>query len=257
MPSKSSSEDVRGNVKGKNEPGISSASLDENLSRLDRLANLGTLSAGIAHEIKNGLVPIKTFVELMIEKSDDRELALSVERELKRINSLVSQMLRFAAPKPATFAPVQIHDVLDISLLLLQHQINGKMISVSRDFRAVPGVIRGDEAQLQQVVMNLLLNALEAMGPDGTLTISTETIQNGDGNHLLRVIVQDTGMGIAEVNLERVFEPFFTTKRNGTGLGLAISQRVAREHHGKIEAHSSPGKGSTFTILLPVENRGS
>jgi signal transduction histidine kinase len=232
--------------------GNSPAILDENLQRLDRLANLGTLSAGIAHEIKNALVPIKTFVEMMLEKSDDRELAVTVEREVKRLDSMVSQMLRFASPRPTTFTAVQVHDVLDISLRLLQHQITGKMISVKRDFRAVPGIVRGDEAQLQQVIMNLLLNALEAMGTSGALTISTEIIEENGGTHLMHVNIQDTGMGIKKENLERVFEPFFTTKKNGTGLGLAISQRVAREHHGKIEAQSEPGKGSTFVISLPL-----
>ena len=236
----------------KTSPESSPAILDENLQRLDRLANLGTLSAGIAHEIKNALVPIKTFVELMLEKSDDRELALTVEREVKRLDSMVSQMLRFASPKPTTFTAVQLHDVLDISLRLLQHQITGKMISVTRDFRAVPGIVNGDEAQLQQVVMNLLLNALEAMGTNGTLTISTEIIADNGGDHLMRIHFHDTGMGIKKENLDRVFEPFFTTKKNGTGLGLAISQRVAREHHGRLEAQSEPGKGSTFIFSLPL-----
>ena len=230
----------------------SSAILDENLQRLDRLANLGTLSAGIAHEIKNALVPIRTFVELMLEKSDDRELAVTVEREVKRLDSMVSQMLRFAAPKPTIFTSVHVHDVLDISLRLLQHQITGKMISVTRDFRAVPGIVRGDEAQLQQVIMNLLLNALEAMGTNGVLTISTEIVDGNAGTHLMKVNIHDTGMGISKENLDRVFEPFFTTKKNGTGLGLAISQRVAREHHGSIEAQSEHGKGSTFIISLPL-----
>ena len=225
---------------------------DENLQRLDRLANLGTLSADIAHEIKNGLVPIKTFVELMLQKSDDRGLAAAVERELKRLDSLVSQMLRFAAPRPTAFAAVQVHDVLEISLRLLQYQITGKMISVQKDFKAVPSVIHGDEAQLQQVVMNLLLNALEAMGTDGTLTISTEIAPDGDGTPQLKINIQDTGMGITKENLSHIFEPFFTTKKNGTGLGLAISQRMALEHNGKIEAQSVAGKGSIFIISLPL-----
>lgn len=145
----------------------STAVSDANLQRLDRLANLGTLSAGIAHEIKNALVPIRTFIQLMLEKSDDRDLAVTVERELKRIDSMVSQMLRFAAPKPAAFARVQVKDVLETSLRLLQHQIDEKMVSVKRDYQAAPGIIDGDEAQLQQVVMNLLLNALESMTVDG------------------------------------------------------------------------------------------
>ena len=236
----------------KTAPWHSSAISDENLQRLDRLANLGTLSAGIAHEIKNALVPIGTFVELMVQKSDDKELAASVERELKRIDSMIIQMLRFASPRPVTFAPVQMHDVLDLSLRLLQHQIAGKKISVTRNYQAAPGTVPGDEAQLQQVVMNLLLNALEAMEFNGALAISTEIDKKNSHKPSLKIIVQDTGAGITRDNLARVFEPFFTTKKNGTGLGLAISQRVAWEHHGKIEAQSEIGKGSIFTVSLPA-----
>ncbi|MGH7942810.1 MAG: two-component system sensor histidine kinase NtrB [Limisphaerales bacterium] len=229
-----------------------SALSNENLQRLDRLANLGTLSAGIAHEIKNGLVPIRTFVELMLERSNERELAVTVERELKRLDSLVSQMLRFAAQKPATFAPARIHEVLEASLRLLQHQIDDKAISVSRDFKAAPGVVEGDESQLQQVIMNLLLNALEAMTVNGALTISTETVPREGGTAWLKIRIKDTGIGIRPENLDRIFEPFFTTKNNGTGLGLAISQRVVLEHRGRIEAQSEGGQGATFIISLPA-----
>jgi len=236
----------------KTAPWHATAISDENLQRLDRLANLGTLSAGIAHEIKNGLVPIKTFVELMLQKSDDRELAASVERELKRIDSLIVQMLRFASPRPVTFAPVQVHELLDISLKLLQHQISGKMISVTRNYHATPCTVQGDEAQLQQVVMNLLLNALESMGFDGALTISTELAKEDHNAPWLKISVQDTGGGISAENLDRVFEPFFTTKKNGTGLGLAISRHVTWEHRGKIEAQSQVGKGSVFIVSLPT-----
>jgi signal transduction histidine kinase len=230
----------------------STAISDANLQRLDRLANLGTLSAGIAHEIKNGLVPIRTFIQLMLEKSDDRELAVTVERELKRIDSMVSQMLRFAAPKPAVVAPVRVKDVLDKSLRLLQHQIDEKMISVTRDYQAAPGTVDGDEAQLQQVVMNLLLNAVEAMTVNGVLTITTNPGQDQRDGPWLEIHVKDTGVGIPKENLDRIFEPFFTTKRNGTGLGLAISQQVVAEHHGRIEAHSEADKGATFVIILPA-----
>ncbi|HXE43287.1 MAG TPA: histidine kinase dimerization/phospho-acceptor domain-containing protein, partial [Candidatus Baltobacteraceae bacterium] len=149
---------------------------EENLQRLDRLANLGTLSAGVAHEIKNGLTAIKTFIELMMHQSEDKELAEVVARELVRIDSMVSQMLRFAAPKPAAYSVVRIHDVLEHSLRLLQHQTVAKMISVKRDYRAVSHAVHGDEAQLQQVFMNLLFNALEAMGTNGILTVSTEML---------------------------------------------------------------------------------
>lgn len=223
----------------------------ENLQRLDRLANLGTLSAGIAHEIKNGLTAIKTFIELLMQRSDERELAEVVARELVRIDSMVSQMLRFAAPKPAAFSTVRIHDVLEHSLRLLQHQIAAKMISVKRDYRAVSHAVHGDEALLQQAFMNLLFNALEAMGTSGILTVSTEIV-NAKGARCLKIKIIDTGVGVSKENLARLFEPFFTTKKNGTGLGLAISQRIVQEHHGKIEVHSEIRRGSAFAILLPT-----
>ncbi|HUC86069.1 MAG TPA: ATP-binding protein [Candidatus Acidoferrales bacterium] len=223
---------------------------EQNMRRLDRLANLGTLSAGVAHEIKNSLTAIKTFIEVLLQKGEDQELAVVVAKELSRIDAIVSQMLKFAAPRPPAFAAVQIHDVLEHSLRLLQHHISGKMISVKRDYQAKPGLARADEAQLQQVFMNLLFNALEAMGASGTLVVSTDTGEMNDKKHLL-VHIQDTGIGIPKENLPHLFEPFFTTKKNGTGLGLAISQRIIEEHHGKIEVHSEVYKGSTFTLWLP------
>ncbi|MGA2279466.1 MAG: ATP-binding protein [Verrucomicrobiota bacterium] len=225
---------------------------EQNLRRLDRLASLGTLSASMAHEIKNGMVAIKTFVDLLAQKGQDTELTEVVGRELERINAIVTQMLRFAAPNRAAFTTVRVHDVLDHSLRLMQHQVSGKLISLQRHYQAEPDTVRGDDTQLQQVFMNLLLNALEAMGTNGVLTVKTETVQDERSERQLRINIQDTGVGIAPEHLERLFEPFFTTKKNGTGLGLAISQRIALEHRGLIHVQSDPGKGSHFSLSLPV-----
>jgi two-component system, NtrC family, nitrogen regulation sensor histidine kinase GlnL len=225
---------------------------DEKMQRLDRLANLGLLSAGMAHEIKNGMVAIKTFVDLLAQKNPDAELTEVVGRELQRINTIVTQMMRLAAPRSAPFTKVKIHEVMDHSLRLLQHSISGKLISLKRDYRAEPDTISGDDAQLQQVFMNLLLNAMEAMGTNGALTVSTEIVNGENGQRVLRIQIQDTGTGVKPENLARVFEPFFTTKKNGTGLGLAISHRIVLEHHGTIEVQSETNKGSTFGISLPV-----
>ncbi|HTA94703.1 MAG TPA: ATP-binding protein [Verrucomicrobiae bacterium] len=221
---------------------------EQNLRRLDRLASLGLLSAGMAHEIKNGLTAIQTFIELLLQKGEDKELAEVVGRELKRIDSLVSQMLRFAAPGRNAFADVNVHNLLDHSLRLVEHQISGKLISLKRDYKAAPDTIRGDEFQLQQAFMNLLFNAIEAMGTNGDLTVGTEIT---DGRQL-KIQIRDTGVGISAENLGRLFEPFFTTKKNGTGLGLAISQRIVNEHGGSISAQGESNKGSTFSILLPT-----
>jgi two-component system sensor histidine kinase HydH len=224
----------------------------EKMQRLDRLANLGMLSAGMAHEIKNGMVAIKTFVDLLLEKNQDAELGEVVRHELERINAIVSQMLRIAAPASANFKTVRVHEVLDHSLRLLQPQVSGKLITVKKNYRAESDAVRGDDAQLQQTFMNLFLNALEAMGANGTLVISTEIADGEKGARLLKIKIQDTGMGIAPENLAHLFEPFFTTKKNGTGLGLAICQRIAMEHHGAIEVQSESNKGSTFSISLPM-----
>jgi signal transduction histidine kinase len=225
---------------------------EQNLRRLDRLAGLGTLSASMAHEIKNGMVAIRTFVEVLAQKGQDTELTEIVGRELERINGIVTQMLRFAAPNRAAFTTVHVHEVLDHSLRLMQHQINGKLVSLQRDYRAELDTVHGDDAQLQQAFMNLLLNALEALGTNGVLTVQTEMMKDERNGRQLRINIEDTGVGIDPENLERLFEPFFTTKKHGTGLGLAISHRIILEHRGLIQVQSNPGKGSMFSLSLPV-----
>jgi signal transduction histidine kinase len=227
--------------------------LQDNLRRLDRLANLGLVSAGLAHEIKNGLVAIKTYVDLLLEKGEDKEMAEVVRRELKRIDGLATQMLRLSAPKSGTLTKVPIHEVLDHSLRLLEHQLSGRMIVLKRDYRATPDTVHGDEAQLQQAFMNLVLNGVEAIGSNGELTVRTETFSGATGGRGLKVFFVDTGPGITAENLVRLFEPFFTTKKHGTGLGLAISRRVAEDHRGTIEVVSEAGRGSTFIVTLAAE----
>ena len=224
----------------------------EKMQRLDRLANLGMLSAGMAHEIKNGLVAIKTFVDLLLEKNQDAELSEVVRHELNRINAIATQMLRIAAPNHAAFQPVRVHEVLDHSLRLLQPQIAAKLIALEKHFSAGTDLVKGDDAQLQQVFMNLMLNAVEAMGPGGTLTIATESVVGENGARVLLIRIADTGVGIKLENLAHLFEPFFTTKKNGTGLGLMISRRILLEHGGDIRVASELGKNSVFTISLPV-----
>lgn len=222
--------------------------LQGNLRRLDQLANLGIVSASVAHEIKNGLVAINTFIGVLIEKDTDREMAELVMRELKRIDGLATQMLRLSAPKPASLTTVRVHDVLEHAMRLLEHQFTSRLIAVKKNYNAKSDTVRADESQLQQAFMNLLLNAAEAMGGQGELWLATETI-SGDR---LKLFIRDTGPGIAPENLSRLFEPFFTTKKHGTGLGLAICERVFKEHLGSIEVKSELGRGSTFIITLPV-----
>jgi signal transduction histidine kinase len=155
-------------------------------------------------------------------------------------------MLRLASPKPAAMAPVHVHALLDHSLRLMEHQMNGRMVTLRRDYRAIPETVRGDESRLQQAFMNLLLNAVEAMGHGGKLTVVTESTGGK-----VKVCIRDTGGGISPENFGLIFDTFFTTKKNGTGLGLAITRRVVEEHDGEIEVESEVGHGSTFIITLP------
>jgi len=237
--------------------------LEQNMRRLDRLASIGTLSASMGHEIKNALVAVKTFIDLLLEKNSDTELTEVVRREMHRIDSIVSQMLKFAAPARSAFSAVHLHDVLDHSLRMVQHQLEGKLISLSRSFKAAPDAIKGDDYELEQAFVNLFLNAVEAMGPNGALTVATELVpapavrlaaSHRNAPHV-RIRVSDTGIGVPPENMGRLFEPFFTTKHNGTGLGLPITRRIVEEHSGDITVQSEPNKGTTFSILLPANAR--
>jgi len=137
----------------------------------------------------------------------------------------------------------------------LQHLLESKLITVRRTFNADCDKVKGDDYQLEQAFVNLFYNALEAMGPNGTLTVSTDNpdaTASGRAARQLRISIVDDGIGIAPENLGRLFEPFFTTKQNGTGLGMAITRRIIREHHGEITAHSKPNRGTRFEILLPA-----
>ncbi len=228
--------------------------LDERLEQLDRLASIGTLAASMAHEIRNALVAGRTFVDLLLEKHQDTELVGVVRRELGRIDEIVSRILKFGGPARPALRQVRLHEVLDHSLRLVQPQLNGKQVLLSRSFQAVPDLVKGDDCQLQQAFVNLFLNALEAMGPNGTLSVTTELVVPGGraDRTQVQVAIQDSGLGIPPEHLERVFEPFFTSKPSGTGLGLPITRRIIREHRGDIRVVSRPSKGSDFRVLLPV-----
>lgn len=227
---------------------------EQNIRRLDRLANVGLLSAGMAHEIKNALVSVKTFIDLLLDRNQDAELADVVGREMRRINSLVSQTLKYSGPSKPAFSAVRLHDVLDHSLRMVQPAVRTKVINVKRAFEAAPDMVRGDDYQLEQVFVNLFLNAVEATGTAGSLAIKTEAVpagQSGVAKACVRVTISDTGSGIAPENMRRLFEPFFTTKQEGTGLGLAIARRIVEEHAGTIEARSVAGKGTEVSVLIP------
>jgi len=227
--------------------------LEQSLRRLDRLAAMGMLAAGMSHEIRNALVAGKTFIDLLIEQHQGLELGEVARKEMARIDTMVNRMLRFSAPAEATFGPLHLHEVLDHCLHLVRARIKAETITIRRDFRAERDRVHGGEYELQQAFLNLLLNALDAMGGGGTLTVATDPDPASGPPCRIRVTIQDTGVGIPADRLGRLFEPFFTTKEGGTGLGLAITRRIIEQHHGTISVQSEPQKGSAFTILLPLQ----
>jgi signal transduction histidine kinase len=240
--------------------GSSVSHLQDHIERLNRLASLGTLAASMAHEIKNALVAGKTFIDLLLENNQDAELAQVVRRELGRIDTMVSRMLKFARPSEFTLRKVHLHEILEHSLRLVEPLMETKPVSVTKSFAAAEDLVDGDEHELQQAFVNILLNAFDAVGPNGKITAATNVVHSpGKGGSSatpnrgeLQVTIQDTGIGIAPENMKRLFEPFFTTKPSGTGLGLAITRRIVQQHRGEISAKSRLGDGTIFTILLPV-----
>src|SRR5437867_6182359 len=237
--------------------------LEEDLKRADRLVMMGTLSAGLAHEIRNPLGGIKGAAQLLRRSIDEhpslREYTDIMIREVDRVNQLIEQLLDLSRPPRLTLAPVNIHEILEDVLLLEGQAVAGKEISVRKKFDPSLPPIRGDRAQLMQVFLNLTKNAFQAMERTGTLTITTRletdyhVRDQGSGrSRFIWVDVADEGAGIAEEDLRHIFSPYFTTKNGGTGLGLAICYRIIKEHGGLIRVESIPGKGTNFKVSLVV-----
>jgi len=246
---------------------IENARLYENLKqsqvtlrRADRLSSLGLLTAGLAHEIRNPLVAIRTFTQLLPERYEDAEFRNGFQglalKEVDRICGLINDLLSFARPSKPNVAPENINDVVDNIVRILEAQAKEKGIVVVRDFANDLPKAWIDREQMKQVFMNLVLNAIQAMKGEGSITISTREI-NRTGTapvgHFVQVEVRDTGIGIPEVNLDHIFDPFFTSgKEEGSGLGLAVSHQIIQEHGGFVTVESKLGQGTAFFIHVPV-----
>jgi two-component system nitrogen regulation sensor histidine kinase GlnL len=237
--------------------------LEEDLKQADRLAILGTLAAGLAHEIRNPLGGIKGAAQLLrraIEGNASLRAYTDIMiRESDRVNQLIEQLLDLSRPWQLHFAPVNIHAILDEVLLLEGHSAPEKMVTVKKRFDPSLPPIKGDRAQLTQVFLNLVKNAYQAMDRGGSLMLTTrlETdfhirAQGRSRSRFIWVDITDDGAGIKEENLPHIFSPFFTTKNSGTGLGLATCYRIINEHSGMIRVESAEGKGTTFKVCLVV-----
>ncbi len=238
--------------------------LQRQLERSDRLAAVGTLAAGLAHEIKNPLTSLVTFTRHLTRRFDDasfRERFQSiVPRELERINRIVERLLELSRPGRLTPTPVHVPALLDRAVDLYSHRIEAQGVRVTREYAATLVTVSADEDQLYRAFVNLVANALDAMDKGGRLLLRagwsderepdlTGRLRTGPR---LRVEISDTGVGIAPAAMDRIFTPFFSTKEAGTGLGLALTHKIVEDHGGSILVRSNPGTGTTFRILLPL-----
>ena len=226
--------------------------LKKEMERSQRLASLGSLAAGVAHEIRNPLSSIKGFATFFKERyqdnPEDRKTAEIMVQEVERLNRVISQLLEFARPMDMNRRWDSIQEIIRHTLKMIEGEAGEKKISIYADIPSEPGNIFIDADKITQVMLNLCLNAISAMDRGGTLSVALSMPHN----RMVQIDVSDTGAGIDEENLSRIFDPYFTTKPSGTGLGLAIVYRIIEAHNGEIRVESERGKGTKVTVILPV-----
>jgi PAS domain S-box-containing protein len=232
--------------------------LEQQLIMSGRLVSLGEVTASMAHEFNNPLGIIMGFVEDMLSSTDPasphyRALQI-IDEESKRCRQIVRDLMEYARPRSTEFCSTSIADVIEKTLQLVGNRLYKQKVSVEKTLEPDLPRIPADSPQLEQVLVNLYLNAIDAMPEGGKLTVEAK-IARSDGLAPLAVItVADTGFGITETDLPKIFQPFFTAKkRRGMGLGLPICQRIVKNHGGRLEVKSQEGIGTTFMIYLPME----
>jgi two-component system sensor histidine kinase HydH len=223
-----------------------------------RLASLGKLAAGVAHEIRNPLSSIKGFATYFRERyrahPEDQKTAEIMIQEVDRLNRVITQLLDFARPLSIEKKRTSLHNLVNHSLKMIERQANEKNIRLEKALSADIGEVKVDPDRISQILLNLYLNAIEAMEVRGgilTVALSRET----DPFPAVKIAISDTGVGIKKEDLEHIFDPYFTTKSSGTGLGLAIVHKIVEAHGGEIRVQSDPGRGTTFSLYFPLSER--
>lgn len=228
------------------------------MERIDRLTTLGEVSAGIAHEIRNPLAGIKTSAQVLEETfspNDHRtQLVQRIVKEIDRSNELLKKFFKFAKPGKPHQSNVDIELLIEGVYIILASKMKRKKIQLKREYIHKNKNIYVDENQIEQVIFNLLLNAMDALEDEGTITIRVydQTVVSDHTDDMVAIDISDNGCGIAGDLLEKIFNPFYTTKNDGVGLGLSISSRLVEENGGHLSVASEAGKGSVFTISLPA-----
>jgi len=231
---------------------------DTEMLHAEHLATMGELAAGVAHEIRNPLAGIAGASEIITKDfpkdHPDREVMEDLRQEVRRIEKVLNDLLAYAKPKPPQFGRADLKETFARTLHLAREQAGLKHIEFSVQVPPDLPAFRMDSEQLHQVLLNLVLNGVQAIEREGKVTIAAKfQAPGGPGQaNLVEISVSDTGAGIPPESLERIFRPFYTTKRGGTGLGLSLCQRIIRQHGGTLSVESKLGKGSRFIIRLPL-----
>jgi signal transduction histidine kinase len=233
----------------------------ERLSETEKLASIGRLAATISHEVRNPLGAIKNVVDIFKNQrqcsGQEAELLGIIEKEINRLNKIVTDFLEFSRPARLSKEKADLHAVIDDALVLFRHNGQGaSQIAVKKEFDACMPAFYMDRDAMKQVFLNIFINSLQAMTAGGTLTVQTiyeEKLLNDQRYREASVVMTDTGPGMTADTLSKIFQPFFTTKTRGSGLGLCVVQRNIRQHGGTVSIASSPETGTTTTVSLPVE----
>jgi len=228
-------------------------SLKREVETSRRLASLGRLAAGVAHEIRNPLSSIKGFATYFKERyrdnPDDQKTSEIMIQEVDRLNRVITQLLEFARPPVVQKKRASLQSLIQHSLKMIERQASAKQIRVLPHLPSEIREVNLDPDGINQVLLNLYLNAVEAMDPGGTLSVSLSV---DDGSAWVKIMVSDTGSGIRKEDLEHIFDPYFTTKQTGTGLGLAIVHKIIEAHGGEVRVESEIGRGTSVTVLIPA-----
>jgi signal transduction histidine kinase len=227
------------------------AEVASRLAHSDRLASLGQLAAGLAHEIKNPLAGVQGALEILaqdLEKPSDRQLCGEMLDELKRVDETMKSLLSSAKPSPPQRRPTDLRELLTDLQRLLEPGLRQRRVKLAVEASAADVTARVDPGKIRQVLINLIGNAADAMSDGGTIDLRVGPLPEGAG---AIIAVRDDGPGIPEELAQRIFEPFFTTKFSGTGLGLAIARSLVEQHGGTLQFETEPGRGTTFFVVLP------
>lgn len=232
---------------------------ESEMLQAEQLATMGELAAGVAHEIRNPLAGIAGAIEIIgkdfPQDHPDREIMDDLRQEVRRIEKVLNDLLAYARPKAPQFGIADLKETVARTLQFARQQIGSKNVEFSIQIPSPLPRFRMDHEQLQQVLLNLVLNGIQALGQEGKVTIQARVVGGaGTLNRLnfVEISVSDTGAGIPREQQEKIFRPFYTTKRGGTGLGLSLCRRIISQHGGTLAVESEPGKGSRFLIRLPM-----